>query len=188
MEENDRDLMGRLARGDREALAPLMQRHYQRLYRIAHSYLRSTDEALDAVQETFVKVYQKAGQWKPVSEVGPWLTRIAVNQSIDRYRRSQRRRKVETPLDDPGPAGPARIHAEGGPPPDAGVLRRELGEKIGAALETLPERQRAIFVLRHYEEMSLHEIAAALAVPLGTVKSCLHRAVDRMRTRLGDLL
>src|SRR5438874_1011160 len=78
-------------RGDREALGPLMERHQRRLYRLALSYLRDPDEALDAVQEIFVKAYQNAPRWDGGAEVGPWLTRVAINHSIDRYRRGRRR-------------------------------------------------------------------------------------------------
>jgi len=60
-------------------------------------------------------------------------------------------------------------------------MGREIGERIGAALRRLPERQRAVFVLRHYEELSLEEIANTLDMSLGTVKSALHRAVSRLR-------
>lgn len=173
--------MGRLARGDREALAPLMERHHRRIYRIALSYLRSADDALDVVQETFVKAFQNAALWDPASEVGPWLTRIAVNQSIDLYRRGRRRRVSEEPLSEGD--HDERIMAED-PSPERKVLGREVAERIGAALRLLPEKQRAVFVLRHYEEMSLEEIAGALGLSLGTVKSSLHRAIRRLRSRL----
>src|ERR1700687_5410228 len=73
-EPSDRDLMGRLSAGDREALDPLMDRHRGRLYRIALAYLRQPDDALDVVQETFVKAYIHAARWDGGSEVGPWLT------------------------------------------------------------------------------------------------------------------
>ena len=185
MEESDRDLMGRMARGEREALSPLMQRHSQRLYRIAHSYLRDADAALDVVQETFVKAYLNARRWNPVSEVVPWLTRIAVNQAIDLYRRGRRRTKVESPLDEFDHRG--ELAATDRPSPDGDLLGREIGERIGAAVSLLPDGQRAIFVLRHYEQMSLPEIASTLRLPLGTVKSSLHRAVTRLRQRLEDL-
>lgn len=181
MESSDRDLMGRLARGDREALAPLMERHHRRLYRIALGYLRDPDLALDAVQETFVKAYQNATRWDGASEVGPWLTRIAVNHSIDRYRRGRRRMKTEEPLAEGD--HDQRITAED-PSPERRVLGRELGERIGEALRSLPEKQRAVFVLRHYEEMSLEEISESLGLNLGTVKSSLHRAIRQLRSRL----
>jgi RNA polymerase sigma-70 factor (ECF subfamily) len=179
-EPSDRDLMGQLAAGDREALEPLMERHYQRLYRIALAYLRRPDDALDVVQETFVKAYTHAARWDGAAEVAPWLTRIAVNQAIDIYRRGRRRLGKEEALDDAAP----QALAVGDPSPERRVLGQEIGERVDSALRILPERQRAIFVLRHYEELSLQEIAQALDMSLGTVKSSLHRAVARLRERL----
>jgi RNA polymerase sigma-70 factor (ECF subfamily) len=186
MEPSDRELMGRLARGDREALAPLVERHQRRLYRIAVSYLRDADDALDAVQETFVKAFQAASRWHPESEVGPWLTRIAINHSIDRYRRGRRRQRTEAPLESELPDHDRRLEADD-PSPERRVLGREVGERIGAALRALPARQRAVFLLRHREEMSLEDIARTLELSLGTVKSSLHRAVHRLRERLVGL-
>jgi RNA polymerase sigma-70 factor, ECF subfamily len=181
---SDRALMARLAAGDREALAPLMERHYRRLYRIALSYLRNPDDALDAVQETFVKAFQNAGRWDGSAEVGPWLSRIAVNDSIDRYRRGKRRSATIAPLGDDD--HDERVVAEE-VSPEQRVLGREVGERIARALRGLPERQRTVFVLRHYDELSLEEIAETLELSLGTVKSSLHRAVYRLRERLASL-
>ena len=178
---SDRDLMHRLAAGDREALAPLMERHYRRLYRLALSYLRNQDDALDAVQETFVKAFQKAERWDGASEAGPWLSRITINVAIDRYRRDKRRRATFTPL---GEGDHDDAVATGDPSPERRTFGRELAGRIASAVRVLPEKQRAVFVLRHYEEMSLEEIADSLGMNLGTVKSSLHRAVHRLRERL----
>ena len=177
----DRELMARLAAGDREALAPLMERHYRRLYRIALAYLRQPDDALDVVQEVFVKAFQGASRWDGSAEAGPWLSRITVNLSIDRWRRNRRRAQTFTPL---GESDHAASLASAGPGPDRGVLGREAGERVALALRGLPERQRAVVVLRHYQDMSLEEIARALDMSLGTVKSSLHRALLRMRVVL----
>jgi RNA polymerase sigma factor (sigma-70 family) len=176
---SDRDLMVRLAAGDREALRPLMDRHYRRLYRLTLAYLRNPDDALDAVQETFVKAFQNAARWDSASEVGPWLSRIAVNHSIDRYRMEKRRRRTMTPLEDGLPP-----LAADDPSPERSALGREVGLRIAAALRALPAKQRAVFVLRHYEEQTLEEIAGTLGLSLGTVKSSLHRAIRRLRERL----
>jgi RNA polymerase sigma-70 factor, ECF subfamily len=178
---SDRELLERLANGDRDALSPLMARHYQRLYRIALSYLRNADDALDAVQETFVKAFQHAGRWDGRSEAGPWLTRIAVNHSIDRYRRTRRRRATFAPWEE---SDHDETKAVEDPSPEQRAAGQEVGRRIAGALGALPERQRAVFVLRHYEEMSLEEIADSLEMSLGTVKSSLHRAVHRLRERL----
>jgi RNA polymerase sigma-70 factor, ECF subfamily len=183
MEPSDRELMLRLGRGDREALGPLMERHHRRIYRIALSYLRDADEALDAVQETFVRAFKNAARWDPASEALPWLVRIAVNHSIDRYRRSRRRMASEEALE---PDHDARITATD-PSPERAVFGREVSERVAAAVRRLPDRQRDVFLLRHYDEMSLEEISVALDMSLGTVKSSLHRAVHRLRAELEGL-
>lgn len=182
----DRELMRRLVGGDREALGPIMERHHRRIYRIALSYLRDADDALEVVQETFVRAYQNAARWDPASAVEPWLVRIAINHAIDRYRRGRRRRRAEEPLDQADRDRDPRLAAEE-PSPERQVLGREVAERIDSALRSLPERQRAVFVLRHYEERSLEEIARTLDLSLGTVKSSLHRAVRRLRLRLEGL-
>src|SRR5262249_31114722 len=140
--------------------------------------------ALDCVQETFVKAFEHAGRWDPGSEVAPWLARIAVNHSIDRYRRRKRRAQTGAPL--VRGDHDTRVTAED-PSPERKPLPRQTGERIARALGALPERQRAVVVLRHYEEMTLPEIALALGMSLGTVKSSLHRGLERLRTRLQGL-
>ncbi len=178
---SDRNLMARLAAGERDALAALMERHYRRLYRIALAYLRQQDDALDVVQEAFVRVFQAAERWDPATEAAPWLSRITVNLAIDRWRRNRRRADTFTAM----PEGDHAVaFADTGPLPDGGVLRRETGEQLRSALERLPQRQRAVVVLRHYQDLSLQEIAETLDISLGTVKSSLHRALQRLRVGL----
>lgn len=185
MEPSDRELMGRLAAGDRDALQPLMERHSRRVYRIALAYLRRPDDALDVVQETFVKAFRNASRWEPASEVAPWLTRIAVNQAIDTYRRGRRRLALEAPLPETDRSFDVEAREAS---PERRAMGREAAERVSRALVSLPETQRAVFVMRHYDEMSLEEIATALELRLGTVKSSLHRAVHRLRERLRGTL
>ena len=180
---DDRELMERLARGDREALTPLVDRHHRRLYRIAVGYLREREDALDVVQEAFVKVFQAASRWDGSADAGPWLSRVTVNLSIDRWRRNKRRGQTFSPLAE---GDHLDVLADHRPAPDRGVEGRESGERLAVALRALPERQRAVVVLRHYQELSLEEIAQALGMSLGTVKSSLHRALHRMRDTLTE--
>ena len=174
--------MARLAGGDREALTPLVERHYLRLYRIALGYLREREDALDVVQEAFVKAFQAASRWDGSADAGPWLSRITVNLSIDRWRRNRRRGQTFSPLAE---GDHLEVLAAHGPSPDQRVIGREAGDRLSRALGELPERQRAVVVLRHYQELSLEEIASTLGMSLGTVKSSLHRALHRMRATLG---
>ena len=178
---HDRDLMVRLAAGEREALAPLMERHYRRLYRIALAYVRQPDDALDVVQEAFVRAFQAASRWDGAAEAAPWLSRITVNLAIDRWRRNRRRADTFAPMLENDHAVSL---ADKGPAPDGGVEQRERAERLRAALALLPDRQRAVVVLRHYHDLSLEEIAQTLGMSLGTVKSSLHRALQRMRVGL----
>jgi len=182
-EEPDGVLMARLARGEREALGPLMARHHRRLYRLALGYLRNADDAQDVVQETFVRAYVHAGRWKDTHTVSAWLTRIAVNQAIDVYRREKRRRRVMEPLDESRPM-PADA---GSPAPERLVDRRETAERLAQAIATLPEKQRAVVLLRHREQLPLEEIGRVLGLSLGTVKSSLHRALARLRGHLSEV-
>jgi RNA polymerase sigma-70 factor (ECF subfamily) len=181
---SDRSLMARLSAGDREALGPLMERHQRRVYRIALAYLRDPDDAQDVVQETFVKAFLSASRWDGSSDAGPWLSRIAVNHAIDRYRRTKRRRATYSPIEE-GDHDQSLAAEE--PSPERRAISRNLGERIGAALGALPEKQRAVFALRHYDERSLEDIASLLGLPLGTVKSTLHRAILGLRDRLSGL-
>lgn len=181
---SDRELMRRLAGGEREALEPLMARHYARLYRIALAYVRQPDDALDVAQEAFVKAFQHARDWREGAEPGAWLTRIAVNQAIDRWRRGRRRLAAEEPLGEDD----RDLDLEAGEPsPERRLLGRELRERLERALRGMPERQRAVFVLRHYEELPLEEIGRTLGMKLGTVKSNLHRALLHLRRRLAGV-
>ncbi len=179
--ESDRDLMARLANGDRDAMAPLVERHYRRLYRIALGYLREREDSLDVVQEAFVKVYQAAPRWDGSADAGPWLSRVTVNLAIDRWRRNKRRGQTFSPLVEGDHLDALK---DTRPAPDRGLLHRDAGSKVQQALRALPERQRAVVVLRHYQELSLEEIADTLGISLGTVKSSLHRALHRMRETL----
>ena len=148
MEPSDAELLQRLAGGERDALAPLMERHQRRLDRISLAYVRNPDDALDVVQETFVRAFQYAGRWDGSAEVGRWLTRIAVNQAIDRYRRDKRRRATYEPLEE---GDRDDRTADDAPSPERKMAGAETLTKIAAALAGLPEKQRSIFVLRHYQ-------------------------------------
>jgi RNA polymerase sigma-70 factor (ECF subfamily) len=179
----DRDLMARLAAGDQDALAPLVERHYRRLYRIALACLREREDALDVVQEAFVKASGGAARWDGSAEAGPWLSRITVNLAIDRWRRNKRRGQTFAPMAEDDHAV---ILADPRATADRAVAVREARDRLAVALRALPERQRAVIVLRHYQDHSLEEIAQVLGMSLGTVKSSLHRALARMRACLEE--
>ncbi len=172
-------------RADREGAFEQFARLYQkRLYRLAWGYLRNHEEALDAVQETMVKIYLARHRYRPDSHPFSWVSRILANHCLDLLRR--RKARPESSLDawqeahpghdveDAGASGAQHRAQEG----------REFRRRVEEAVSGLPETQREVFTLRHFEEMSLEEIATARGCALGTVKSSLHRAALAVRDHL----
>ena len=155
--------------------------HTGRLRRLCGLLLGDSQEAEEVVQEVFVKALESERRQGPPVDWGPWLTRIAVNTCRDRRRAGwwQRFRRwsdqVElVPIADPGLT------------PEDAAIGAEERRRIWEAFRTLPDRQREVFVLRHLEDWSGPEIAAALGLSPGTVKRHLFRAVHRLRLVLGD--
>ena len=168
--------MEAVARGDGDAFRALVERYQRRVYRLALSYLRRHEDALDVVQETFVRVYRARGSVRPEADPAGFLMRIAANLCIDQHRR--RRRLAEEPL--PDPESPRELAALGSDPLHL-AIEAERERALTRALDSLAPRQRMVFVLRHYQQLSLLDIATALGCSVGTVKSSLHRAVTRLR-------
>lgn len=155
--------------------------HTGRLQRLCGLLLGDSQEAEEVVQEVFVKALESERRQGPPTDWGPWLTRIAVNVCRDRRRAGwwQRFRRWSDQIE------LVPIADRGLTPQDAAISSEER-RRIWQAFRTLPDRQREVFVLRHIEDWSGPEIAAALGLSPGTVKRHLFRAVHRMRVVLGD--
>jgi len=176
-------LVQRTRRGDDDAYAEIVGRHQQRIVRVAYRITASREEALDVAQEVFLKAYRKLGSWQPRAPFGAWLVRLAVNQAIDHRRRVARHADERTASLDAAPPARAPRSAEG----DAYAARREIDARVAEALEKLSHAQRTAFVLRHYEGMTLAEIAPVLGCSVGSVKVHLFRAIRRLRALLREL-
>lgn len=160
----------------------------RRVYGICQHMLQDRDEADSATQDTFLKAYRALS--KPDAEepadATRWVTRIAVNTCLDRLR-SRRwqfwRRRSQ--VDDPHAALEAIRSAA--PEAEDRYFALQIQARLEAALERLSIRQRAVFSLRHYEDLTLEEIAEVLDLDPGTVKAHMHRAVEKLRAELRDL-
>jgi RNA polymerase sigma-70 factor, ECF subfamily len=177
------DLMKRVQRGDLNAYQELIRRYQKKVFRIISTYVRNPEDAMEVLQDTFLKVYVARHTWQSRFSFAGWLYRIAINASIDRYRRSDRGRTsaledvMETQLHKS-----VTMRAERNPLDR--MRDRERRRILEEAVRQLPERQREIVSLRYFGEMSLEEIAASLRCPLGTVKSNLHKAVMGLKMML----
>lgn len=186
MEQDDFALMEEV-KNDREAAFEALVRRYQRrLYRLAYGYLRNHEDALDAVQEALVKIYLARGAYRPSAHPFTWAARILANHCIDllRHRRIRPTESLDAAQEDREGRAPLHLVSRE-EPQQARQERRELGRALNQAIFSLPRNQREIFMLRHFGEMRLEEIATARGCALGTVKSSLHRAAAAIRDHLG---
>lgn len=160
-----------------------MERYQGRAHRLALRVLRDEEQARDAVQDAFLKVYRSLGRFEGRSSFYTWLYRLVLNVCLDLRRRDRSDRHVE--WDDSRSVEPM-MGTEGAPgtlePPQAdAALRRELREQMAAAIEALPEAARETLILREVDGLSYAEIAEALQIPKGTVMSRLYYARRKVR-------
>ena len=165
----DAELVDRVLAGERRLFAALVQRHNQRLFRIARAILRDDSEAEDAVQQAHVTAFRALTQLRG-DRYAAWLTRIAVNDAYERLRR--RRRHAVVSLDDAG--GDVAMSRTATPEDDA--YHRELGRLLERSIDELPDALRVVFVMREVEEIGTAETAEALGLSEAAVRVRLHRA------------
>lgn len=191
----DQQLVDAARGGDTRAFRTLVEAHQSRLFAVAYGMLRDRDDAMDAVQDAFIKAHKKLGEFEGNAAFSTWLYRICVNLCIDKKRADARRRKVD--LDDALATHKEEdtLYAEaeiGGRLTGSNPLRtlsdRELGTEIGQALSGLSEDHRSILLLREVEGMSYEEIAETLEIPRGTVMSRLFHARRNMQRLLRPFL
>lgn len=163
---------------------PLVRAHQPRIYRVLLGMLRDPDAAETLSQECFLKAYQNRASFRGEASVGAWLLKIAVNLTRD-HRRSRLRQfwqKLFSTSEDVD--GIAERLPDSHASPERMLLAQEEVATVWSTVERLSPQQRAVFVLRFVEEMSLKEIAEATALKVGTVQIHLFRAVSSVRQRL----
>ena len=183
---SDLALARRCAARDPAAVRFVIAANNQRLFRAAWSVLKSRSEAEEAVQAAYLSAFSSIGAFEGRSALSTWLIRIVINEALGRRRAEEsRRRQLEKEgvavLDDYREALMRGSVAEG---PDVAIAREQIRVLLEQAVAQLPESFRSVFVLRDVEGLSSEETAEILDVPLGTVKTRLHRS----RRKLKELL
>ncbi len=191
MGDPDQSLAGRASSGDREALTALYEQHKGPLLGFLTRTLGEKPAAEDVFQEVWMKVITGIGRFNHSrGSFRAWLFRIGANAAVDRLRRDRLRRGPE--LDRPvlnGEGGETRridLVPSPSPGPDREGTSAFLGEAMDRALGKLPPFQRAAILLRHQQGMNMDEISVALDIPVGTVKSMLHRGTRTLRRSLAS--
>ena len=177
-EDPDADLVLRVGRGDLAAVRALTARKLPRLTALAARMLGDSAEAEDVAQESLIRAWRQAPVWRfGEARFDTWLHRVAVNLCRDRLRRRR-----------PGDAADLEALVDTGPAPDRGLEARDVGERVAAAMATLPPRQREALVLCHYQEMGNIEAAASLGISVEALESLLSRGRRALRAALSDLV
>lgn len=168
---SDHDLVRRTLDGDRHAFQGLYERYKDKVFATVYRIVGNREEALDVAQDVFVKVYRDLSSFKFGSKFSTWLYRIAVNFSINKIHETERH---------------GRIHQKIARESELSRAERDLPrEKIQASIARLNPKLRTVIVLRYLQDLSYDEIAEALDISIGTVKSRLHLAHNALRDGLG---
>ncbi|MCW5935336.1 MAG: sigma-70 family RNA polymerase sigma factor [Fimbriimonadia bacterium] len=174
---NDRAWLSRLRQGDERAFARLVDMYREPFYRLAYRLVGALD-AEDVTQEIFVRIYRGLRHFREQSSLNTWVYRIAVNAC---HEWNRKRRAPEVPLEDEWMTG---IDL---PDPEHEAIQNVIWSNVENALESLDEKHRTIIVLHELQGLTYGEIAGAMELPVGTVKSRLHYAMRALRERLGVL-
>jgi len=168
----------------RERFAELITRHQRRATRIAFHYMRDAADADEAVQDAFIKSYLHLSTFREELPFEVWFTRILINGCLDRLKQRRRREKwIAPPALDPSGVerNPAEYLPARGPSPEEQLLSEERRRQLTEALAQLPERQRLVFMLSHFEGRTSREVSAMTGLNESTVRVHLFRAIRRLR-------
>lgn len=171
---NSRDhaLITRCQRGDRRALEELLEKYQRPVYNAAFRMLGNPEDASDVTQAVFLKVFEHLDRYDPEYKFFSWIYRIAINESINQFKRAKREAELDDNQPSPGrgPTEEAELDAD--------------SRRVQEALMTLQEDYRMVIVLRHFSELSYREISEVLHIPEITVKSRLYTARQLLKDRL----
>ena len=184
---DEADLVARLRAGNSDAFETLVRTYSPALLRTARRFLRSEEDARDALQDSFVSVFKSIGGFEAHSQLSTWLHRIVVNRSLMKLRSQKRHPEEDIDqylprfLEDGHQAEPSAPWAEGA---DSMIERAETRALVRASIDQLPETYRVVLLLRDLEELSTEEAAEVLGVTPNAIKIRLHRARQALRTIL----
>jgi len=145
---------------------------------LAYRWTGNREDAFDITQEAFIRMWRMLPAWKVKASISTWLYRVVTNLAIDHLRRRNRLREVNLEEVAPPPERSKKHH------PREALQGKEAGKSIKRAVAELPERQKAVFILRHYQGLPLKEIARVQNCSLGAVKANLFQALKKLRTKL----
>ena len=183
-------LIRRAQEGDHPAFDALVRRYDKDVLRLALQVVGSPEEARDLYQEAFLKVYRSLRHFRMEARFSTWLYRVVTNVCLDHLRRRNARKEVAPPQPEEGEPEYFQNVADDRPTldPERATHSKEIARRIQAALDRLNPRERMVFELKHYQGMKLRVIGEMCNTSEQTVKNCLFRATQKLRSELGDLV
>jgi RNA polymerase sigma-70 factor, ECF subfamily len=181
MPDSDALAISRVRAGDDDAFRELVERHGRAVYRVAYRITGRVEDAEDVVQETFLRAYRQLDRFEARANLRTWLHRIATNCAVDLLRARPKREQAEEPETLERAAGAT---GDGLPLPDRSLLGVQIKERLTGAMALLTDMERATFTLRHFEGLSIDEIAGMLGLKTGATKHSIFRAVRKVRREL----
>ena len=186
MEASDHSIRGAVLSGDKDAYGVLVARYSQVVFRVAYRITGNETDAEEVVQETFMRAYQKLGDFEGRSAMATWFYRIASNCALNMV--NQKRPQGESRIADEADPAQGEVQlADATAGPDRLLLSSEIGATQQAAMQSLSPTERTAFVLRHMEDRSTDEIAAILNIAPNAAKQAVFRAVQKLRRELAPL-
>jgi RNA polymerase sigma-70 factor (ECF subfamily) len=188
LETSEAALVARCRTGEQAACEALVAEHQAMVFQLGCHLLGNREEAYDLSQEVFLRVFRTLDRFRADASLKTWIYRITINQASNRRRFwSRRNRLAQVSLD-----AHVEVHGEPTEPSDASsphriLASKQLAEHLTLALDSLPFDQRTVLILREVEGLAYDEIAQALDIAIGTVKSRLTRARQTLRARLGEV-
>lgn len=190
--QEDREIVREVLNGKKELFALLVHRYEDKVFNYVYYLVKQRQEAEDLAQATFVKAFFALHQYNHAYEFSTWIYSIARNVCLDYFRKRKKGGldvSLNLTVSDEGETEMGELLEENhSPDPMKVILNEELREKIEKAIEDLPLKLREVVVLRHLEDCSYEEIARIMNLPVGTVKSYLHRARKKLKECLEDYL
>jgi RNA polymerase sigma-70 factor (ECF subfamily) len=182
---SDEDLVESTLGGEENAFSQLYDRYRRPIYSTVYRIIQDTEEARDATQEIFIKLYRSLGSWNPrKAKFSTWLYRLAANHAIDCWRIRRRRGESQMPEETGERSLRESPLGEAIRSPYHEVESKEKIDRIRRCMDSLPDLQKRVFIFRYFQELKLEEIAEMENCSLGTIKTSLFRATQAIRRTL----
>ncbi|MFZ5352139.1 MAG: RNA polymerase sigma factor [Bacillota bacterium] len=181
----DIETIKKCKKNDKNAFMDLFKQYERYLYKLCFSYVQNEQDALDIMQEVYIKIFKNIGRFELSMPFHPWLRRIAVNSCIN-HRRTMKYNTVSlNSSSDEHQSLEEQLAAD--TDIEKHIENLDMERIIKSHLDTISPKHRMVIILRYYEDMSYEEIAEMLEIPLGTVKTDLYRARNILKSRLAEI-